>query len=123
MKCLACRSKLRCSHQPKHSRLFYCSSCDRVFRFDQKAEALVPFGVYSSSERVPEDIPPIPVGDMVYVDNREHELFLEQGVVVKRDHAHYRVRFTSLDKSIDGRKLWVPQHWVRPFDLYSRRPD
>jgi hypothetical protein len=74
-----------------------------LFYFDDKREELVRIGGGFS-----EDIPPIKEGTKVIINNIEHDLFLEFGIVVQRSHKFYRVQFDSLG----GIMVWVNAHWV-----------
>ena len=67
-------------------------------------------------------IPPIQLDEIVYIDNKEHPLYLEQGVIVRKKHIHYRVKFTSTLPNINGKCLWIPEHWVKavPKDLIKK---
>lgn len=55
----------------------------------------------------------LPIGTYVYINNKEHKLFLEQGEIIKLGHQHYRLRFVSLDKKIHNAQIWIPEHWIR----------
>lgn len=112
MRCLNCRSKL-VRFNKGIATVYRCESCNCLFRFNRQSESLIPMGVCESVGQVREEIPPIRVAEEVYIDNSDHEFYLEQGVVIGRDHGHYRVKFCSLDKRINGRMLWVPAHWVK----------
>lgn len=46
----------------------------------------------------------------VYICNRDHSFYLRVGLIVDKDHVHYRVQFEN------GDKTWVPFHWVEPID-------
>lgn len=63
----------------------------------------------------PEQIlPELREGTQVYLNNREHQFNLEQGVIIDRTHRHYRVKFSSMDDRIADKCLWLPEHWVEP---------
>jgi hypothetical protein len=116
MRCLRCKSKLM--HFNKGITTVYrCVSCNCLYRFNRQSELLIPMGVCESIGQVKENIPPISLGKEVYIDNLEHEFCLEQGIVIGRDHGHYRIKFCSLDKRINGKKIWVPTHWVKILDI------
>ena len=66
------------------------------------------------SEKVPLNIPEMKIGTKVYINNRQHPLNLEQGIIVKRGHCQYRVKLVSQDPKITGKCLWFPEHWVEP---------
>lgn len=84
-----------------------CSSCDRLFwtklpAGDQPAEIVM-------VNRIPVfqvQLPDIPEDTIVYVVNKQHPKHLEPGVVTKRDHCHYRIKFN------DGLVIWMPSHWI-----------
>jgi hypothetical protein len=59
-------------------------------------------------------IPELSIGKMVYIINKEHPLFLEQGKISDKRHCHYRVKFVSQNKGINNTYLWVPEHWIDP---------
>ena len=58
-------------------------------------------------------IPPLDVASWVYVDNKEHIFFLEYGIIIGKDHLHYRVKLKSYDEAVNGLFVWLPQHWVK----------
>lgn len=60
------------------------------------------------------DIPELKENTEIYISNKEHPLNLEQGVIVKRCHAHYRIKLTSRITAINGACMWIPAHWVEP---------
>jgi hypothetical protein len=68
----------------------------------------------SFPEKVPENIPELKLKTPVYINNKEHKLHLEQGVIVEKDHNHYRVKIISTNKEINGKCLWFPQDWIDP---------
>jgi len=70
---------------------------------------------------VPIRIPEMKVGQQVMIINKEHPLFLEIGVVVDKSHCHYLVNFTSLEDKINGKNLWIPEHWLDPVPKELRR--
>lgn len=68
-----------------------------------------------------EDFKPLPVnrpelreGTLVYINNKEHPLFMEQGMIVSRDHVHYRIKIVSTNSAINNTCLWIPEHWIDP---------
>lgn len=111
MKCPKCSGRLHRSKVPKPI-ILYCDVCDVLYRWSESAEGVVPFGRLCLSQRNSIMIPELKEGTKVYIRCKDHRLFLEQGVVVNRDHEHYRVRFVSLDKDIDGKMIWFPRQSV-----------
>ena len=103
MRCSDCGNDLSISRARNSAVLYYCSCCEYLFYFDDKREELVRIGGGFS-----EDIPPIKEGTKVIINNIEHDLFLEFGIVVQRSHKFYRVQFDSLG----GVMVWVNAHWV-----------
>lgn len=61
------------------------------------------------------------IAERVYICNKEHDFFLESGIVSDRDRNYTRIRMTSLNKRIDRYHLWVPNHWLKalPEELRS----
>ena len=66
------------------------------------------------NEKIPVTKPEMREGTQVYLNNKEHPFNLEQGEVIARDHRQYRVRFVSQNPTINGKCLWLPEHWVDP---------
>lgn len=89
---------------------FVCPYCYEFYWIECETKESI---IITASTTKEASIPPIKEGAHVYIDNKEHEFFLERGKVEQRDHCHYRVRFSSLDKKINGKLLWVPEHWVK----------
>lgn len=117
MKCPACKYKLLRSYiEPV---VYYCDKCDFLYKFSERAESLVPFGRLMPRDRMSVKIPEIPEGTPIYVDNLQHKFHLEQGIVIKRDHEHYRVKLCDMDSTTTF--VWLPRHWVKmlPEELIS----
>lgn len=95
-----------------------CPLCEMVLILESDTHKVV----YSEAwVPTPERLPPIRVGTPIYLNNREHKLFLEQGVVISKDHNHYRILVNSLDVDWNGAYLWVPEHWVKELPTEMRR--
>jgi hypothetical protein len=62
--------------------------------------------------RIKLEIPNVAPGTKVYIINKDHKLFLEQGTVRDLDHKHCRIEFSSLNSSLNGKKLWIPIDWL-----------
>jgi len=56
---------------------------------------------------VPLSIPPLKVGTIVYVDNREHLKYLDPGTIINKSHVYYRIQFP------DNERIWMPEHWIK----------
>ena len=92
------------------SEVGYCPICDRIFILNADETLIIrPNGVHAETE-----IPELPINTHVFIINKEHKFFLERGVVVEKDHKHYRIKFISLNKDIHDKMLWVPDHWIDP---------
>lgn len=65
-----------------------------------------------------ESIPPLIEYTKVFVINRQHVKHLEPGIIIARDHIHYRIRFD------DNKKIWMPAHWIVaiPGEFYDSHP-
>ena len=72
-------------------------------------------------EKVPLNIPELREGTFVFINNKEHPLFLEQGVIVERDHVQYRVKLVSKNTNINDTCIWFPEHWIEPIPKELRR--
>lgn len=57
-----------------------------------------------------ESLPVLEEGAVVIVDNKEHPLNNEIGLICERKHKHYRVE-------IQSNKIWLPEHWVKLHEL------
>jgi len=69
---------------------------------------------FGAPEKIHVNIPELRIGTLVYINNKEHPLHLEQGKIIDKDHLHYKVKIVSLLKDIDNKVLWFPQHWIDP---------
>jgi len=54
-----------------------------------------------------EEIPELEEGTEVFLIHRDHKYHLEPGVIVARDHKHYRIKFR------DGKVIWFPDNLVQ----------
>ena len=90
-----------------------CQKCEKMFWVKMRNEALV-----IVPTTMPVEIPPLEVGTRVYLDNREHEFHLSPGIVVDKDHIHYRVKISYYSGETRHTVLWVPQHWVKPMPTW-----
>lgn len=92
----------------------YCFECDKIVFKDIKNGVLkFPIEEKFGSDKVPVQIPNLPRRTKVYICNKEHKFFLEQGMISDKSHGFYRVKLRSLDKKLDNKFIWVPEHWVR----------
>lgn len=89
---------------------YVCSKCREFNWIKRNKDACETSNViwHKSSEQISN----IRLGAHVYVNNRDHELFLERGTIEGKDHAHCRVKFISTDKRINEKRLWVPNAWL-----------
>jgi hypothetical protein len=69
---------------------------------------------FGPSEKVPTDIPELRTGTQVYVNNKEHKLYLEQGIITEKTHKYYRLKMVSTNKDINNTFIWFPDHWIDP---------
>lgn len=85
-----------------------CTQCDRLFwsKLDADLNTDSEIVVVTRPPVFEVQIPDIPEDTVVYVVNKQHPKHLEPGVVTKRDHCHYRIKFN------DGLVIWMPSHWV-----------
>ena len=89
----------------------YCGKCSYFFWMTRTADVSETIIIELQKPREA-DIPPLKLKTTIYVNNEEHEFFLEQGIIVKKDHKHYRIKFRSTDKRLDGKCVWMPDHWI-----------
>jgi hypothetical protein len=82
-----------------------CHFCDELFfaKIDNEMESLE---IKPGKTRIKAP------GTKVYIINKDHKLFLEQGTVRDLDHKHCRIEFSSLNSSLNGKKLWIPIDWL-----------
>lgn len=90
----------------------FCGSCDYFFWIKRTADATETLTLQVGEFKPKPDIPPLPLKTPVFINNRDHEFFLEQGIIVKKDHKHYRIRFKSEDTRLNGKCLWFPADQV-----------
>lgn len=67
---------------------------------------------YSDKKQIEVDLPPLPEGTQIMINNKEHKFYLEQGLVIKKDHKFYCIELISQDEHVHQRRVWVPVHWV-----------
>ena len=96
---------------------FNCPYCDTFYWLEKQVhqdntETEVTYSITDTQPSWSAQIPEIELGIDVYITNAEHEFHLERGVIVDKDHVHYRVLFTSQDERLDNKKVWVPENWV-----------
>jgi len=65
-------------------------------------------------DKIPVIHPELKIGTQVFINNKEHPLFLEQGEVTQKDHRHYRIKIISQNSNLNNKCIWVPEHWVDP---------
>lgn len=65
-------------------------------------------------EKVPLNVPEMTIGTMVFVNCKEHPMFLEQGKIVEKSHIQYRVELVSTNEKLTGKCIWFPEHWIEP---------
>jgi hypothetical protein len=123
MKCPNCNHWLAKSNYIDELSIYYCEFCDQTFRFTRSESIPVPHEDFlvtlDDQDKVKEKVPDLEVATRVYVNNKEHSLFLEHGIIAAKAHLHYRVKMVSLNKEINGKFIWFPEHWIRelPKDL------
>jgi hypothetical protein len=109
MICPLCNGQLESVIEATGMRPQYCPHCDKIWVGDDETiqnESL------STKGKQEVEIPKLAVETVVYVTNREHDFFLEIGVIIKKDHKHYRVQFNSQNPKINKKLLWMPEHWI-----------
>src|SRR5512137_2806229 len=98
--------------------LVYCEFCDKIMLVDTFSDALcnkvVDF-MNAIQTAIKEEIPPMEEGTPIYVNNKESKFFLDIGIVIDRDHLHYRVKLSN------GTQVWMPEHWIRSLPKELRR--
>jgi hypothetical protein len=83
-----------------------CSVCDRLFWTKLPSTGDPEIIVVNRIPVFQVQTPDIPEDTVVYVVNKQHPKHLEPGVVTKKDHCHYRIKFN------DGLVIWMPSHWI-----------
>lgn len=101
----------------------YCKICKLLFIIDRATSGIACVErIVEPTPKVEVKIPELPIDTPVYIANKEHPLFLEQGTIIQKDHVHYRIKFISTDKKIHDSALWVPDHWVKELPAGMRKP-
>lgn len=59
-----------------------------------------------TNEQITESLPVLKEGTVVVIDNAEHPLHNQIGIICDKKHKHYRVE-------LEQKKIWVPEHWVK----------
>jgi Zn-finger nucleic acid-binding protein len=95
----------------------YCPFCDRIWIVEHNQiiyqENVLPSKIY-------EILPELREGTIVYINNKQHHLFLEKGIVSQRNHRYYRIQLISSDKKLNGKQMWFPEHWIEPMPKNTR---
>lgn len=60
----------------------------------------------TNREHLRETLPVLEKGAVVIVDNNEHPLHNQIGIICDKKHKHYRLE-------LEQKKIWVPEHWVK----------
>lgn len=60
--------------------------------------------------QVMENLPDLPVGSLVQIDNAGHSLHGCVGFVISKRHMHYRVKLTYNEKTV---VITIPEHWIK----------
>jgi len=117
MKCPLCDRELQESIQLSDElRYFFCDHCNKSWI--SKKGSIIENETIAVGGQIPVDeSPKLTEGTRVYVDNREHKLHLEQGIITKCEPRHYRVKLVSTDQQLNGRFIWFPSHWIKEFSL------
>ena len=126
MICSKCRSEIKISVPSGNYAIAYCPNCDVVFVVDSRTFTILTSESVSGETVSSTNIIPtrqLEVGTQVYINNKEHKLFLEQGVISNTGYGHCRVEMCSLDKTINGSQIWFPNHWVSGLPKEVRRSD
>ena len=100
-----------------------CLNCSALFLVDSETLTTVHRETIHICEQIPENIPPLELGTAVIIINKQHSLFLDQGVIEEKKHLHYRIKMISVDKKLNGFLLWVPHHWVQELPKEFLRSD
>src|ERR1700674_3531558 len=80
-----------------------CDNCETInWARMKRADETIILGIQPPKE----SLPPLVEETWIFIINREHTRYLEPGVVIRRSHAHYRVKFN------DGTIIWMPEHWI-----------
>jgi endogenous inhibitor of DNA gyrase (YacG/DUF329 family) len=101
-------------HNPESPFLpIFCKTCQLVLMIDLKTNKVVYVETITDEERKPKiEMPELPLKSKVYINNKQHQMFLEQGVIEQKDHMYYRIRLISCEEKWNGTLMWVPYHWV-----------
>jgi len=61
----------------------------------------------------------MPIGETIYIYNKEHQLNMRKGKIIAKDHFNYRIEFDDDDQT----KIWVPHHWVKKIPGFKKPDD
>jgi Zn ribbon nucleic-acid-binding protein len=53
------------------------------------------------------------IGSVIYIHNKQHQLNLQRGRIIDKDHCNYRVQLVS------GIRIWFPHNCVIPLPDYK----
>lgn len=87
-----------------------CYTCGHKNVFNNHEELVCSICNTTISNQLQEETPELGVGQVVIVDNEEHPLHNNIGLICDVKHKHYRLE-------IQGSKIWVPEHWVKLHEL------
>lgn len=71
--------------------------------------------IHEKFKKPEEKVPKLEIGTQIIVMITNHELSMEQGVILEKSHIHYKVKFTSLNPKINNATFWIPEHWAVKF--------
>jgi len=84
--------------------LIQCDKCNNVYMASINVE-IETFNKDESDEPK-EEKTNLNIDEKVIIKNEQHDLNNKIGIIVDKDHLHYKVQFK------DGLSVWLPYHWV-----------
>jgi len=83
-----------------------CSNC-LVLYWGEVFSDIEKSVISETKQFLKEEIPELEEGTEVFLIHRDHKYHLEPGVVIDRDHKHYRIKFH------DDKVIWFPSNLVQ----------
>lgn len=86
-----------------------CKECDSIYMatsvVDDESVTIDETGIKQEQEQEQEEKTNYEIASRVIVNNKEHEFYGHEGIIVDKDFLHYKVQ-------LPNKTIWMPYHWV-----------
>ncbi len=91
---------------------FICQKCGELFWIKRTNETMI---MTVHDNKMKTKMPPLKIRTKIYLDNKDHKFYLSPGMIVAKDHVHYRVKLYYRENSMTKHTfLWCPESWIKP---------